>query len=159
MSGRYLPKPLAHIDAARYLNRARMYRTQAGLLADTVGHEPNWPKHFLITHAIELAIEAYRVFERGLSASRAKKTNAAPPKDHDLLALYADAVRCGLNSNPFVLKDLPSLSDLHLDYYARYPRVEARPAPAYISDYKIMVDHLFADISEALGDVARLITT
>jgi hypothetical protein len=152
-SRRYLPKPLAPIDAARYLTRARMYRAQAGQLADTVGHEPNWPKHFLITHAIELTITAYLVFERGLPASRAG-ISGKPPNDHDLLALYAEAVRRGLKSDPLVLKDLPFLSDLHLDYYARYPRVEARPVPAHISDYEVMLDHLFADISDALGAVA-----
>jgi hypothetical protein len=130
-----------------------MYRTQAGQLADTVGHEPNWPKHFLITHAIELAITAYLVFERGLQTSRAG-VGGKPPKDHDLLALYSEAVRCGLKSDPLVLKDLPFLSDLHLDYYARYPRVEARPVPAHISDYDVMLDQLFADISNALGTAA-----
>jgi hypothetical protein len=154
-SHRYLPKPLAPIDAARYFNRAQMYRAQAAYLADTVGHEPNWPKHFLLTHAIELAITAYLVLDRGSSTSRARSSGKTP-KDHDLLALYTDAVRRGLKNNPLVFNELPFLSDIHLDYYARYPRAEAKPVPAFISDYGNMLDHLFTDISDALGAVASI---
>ena len=57
-----------------------------------------------------------------------------------------------------MLKQLPFLSDMHLDYYARYPRAEAKPAPAFISDYGDMLDHLFADISDALGAVASIVS-
>ena len=51
--------------AQRFLIRARQYRAQAILLADMERFEPNWPKYFLLTHAIELAINAFLVFEPG----------------------------------------------------------------------------------------------
>ena len=35
-----------------------------------VGPEPNWPKHLLMTHAIELAISAYFIFEKNLARPR-----------------------------------------------------------------------------------------
>jgi hypothetical protein len=154
-SRRYLPKPLASLDAARHLNRARLYRAQARKLPDTVASEPNWPKHFLITHAIELAITAYLVFRRGITGPRSPGKRR-PPKDHDLMELYEAAVRGGLKSNPLVLKELPSLSELHKLHYARYPQVESKPVPARISKYNKMLDHFFGDIENALGDASRI---
>ena len=113
-SKRYLPKELASLDAERYLVRARQYRDQAIKLADMEGFEPNWPKHFLMTHAIVLAISAYLVFERGLVRPH-RRDGGKLPEDHDLFALYQEAVRRGLNSNVRVLKELPHLSELHQD--------------------------------------------
>ena len=60
---RFLPTSL---EAQRFLIRARQYHAQAVKLTDMEGSEPNWPKHFLMTHAIELAINAYLIFESGL---------------------------------------------------------------------------------------------
>ena len=37
---------------------ARQFRRVATPLEDMEGPEPNWPKWFLVTHAIELAIKA-----------------------------------------------------------------------------------------------------
>ena len=145
-----MPKPLASLDAARYLNRARLYRSQAEKLADTISSEPNWPKHFLITHAIELAITAHLVFERGIIGPGSRSKGQAP-QDHDLMALYGAAVRRGLKSNPVVLKELPFLSELHMVQYARYPQIEVKPVPANISEYDDMLDQLFGDIENALG--------
>jgi hypothetical protein len=154
-SQRFLPKPLASLDAARYLTRARLYRTQAEKLADMVAYEPNWPKQFLITHAIELAITSFLVFERGLLGPRTS-TAGKGPEDHDLLAIYEEAVRRGLKSNALVLNELPFLSKLHKSHYARYPQIEASLAPAHISDYHEMLDQLFADIGSALGGAADI---
>ena len=120
-----------------------------------VASEPNWPKHFLITHAIELAITAYLVFKRGLIGPRTR-TAGKGPEGHNLMALYEEAVRRGLKSNPLVLEDLPFLSTLHKGHYARYPQIEASPAPAHISDYYDMLEQLFADVGNALGGAADI---
>jgi hypothetical protein len=61
MTPRGLPAPL---EAQRFLIRARQYRDQANKLADKESFEPNWPKYFLVTHAIELAITAYLFLKR-----------------------------------------------------------------------------------------------
>jgi len=88
----------ASIEAARFLARARQYRAQTIKLEDQEGFEPNWPKHFLMTHAIELAINAYLVFERGLG--RPRTAGGGPkPDGHDLMGRYSEAVRRGLKSN------------------------------------------------------------
>jgi hypothetical protein len=155
-SSRYLPKPLASIDAARYLTRARLYRAQAAELEDMVTSEPNWPKHFLITHAIELAIMAYLVFERGITIRLRSGSKGHGPQDHNLMALYEAAVRRGLPSNPLVLKELPFLSELHKVHYARYPQIEVKAVPAHISEYEDVLDQLFGDIENALGGASDI---
>jgi hypothetical protein len=137
--------------AAQFLARARLYRAQATLLSDKVNIEPNWPKFFVITHAIELAINSYLIFEKSLARRRVGHGGKIP--DHDLLALYNAAVHRGLKSNPLVLKELPFLSELHKVHYARYPQIESRPVPAYISEYDDMLDQLLTDIGNALGPV------
>jgi hypothetical protein len=153
---RFLPKPLSSIDAARYLTRAHLYRAQAAELPDMVTFEPNWPKHFLITHAIELAIWAYLVFERGLTVKLRSRSKGQGPQCHDLMALYEAAVRRGLRSNPLVLRELPFLSELHKVHYARYPQVETKPVPAHISQYDDVLDQLFGDVESALGNVRHI---
>ncbi len=140
------------LDAWRFLARARQYRDQAmQLTADMVGPEPNWPKHLLLTHAIELAINAYFIFEKGLRgrSAGARRNN---PNSHDLMELYKEAINRGLKKNDLVLKELPFLSELHKVHYARYPQIETKPVPAYISEYDDMVDALFADVAAAIGD-------
>jgi hypothetical protein len=92
------------------VTRARQYRAQALKLADIKAFEPNWPKYYLVTHAIELAITAYLVFEKGLGRPR---SGGKKPDNHDLMALYEEAIDRGLKSNPLVLKELPHLSELH----------------------------------------------
>ena len=153
ISHRALP---ATLEAERFLIRARQYRNQAIKLVDMEGHEPNWPKHFLMTHAIELAIQAYLVFEKGLGKPRTK--GHEKPGDHDLIELYEEAVRRGLKPNELVLKELPWLSELHKIHYARYPKIEAKPVPAYISGYDDLVDQLLADVGDAFGP-PRMSTT
>jgi HEPN domain-containing protein len=130
----------SQIVASEYLNRALRYRDQAIELVDTVNTQPNWPKHFLMTHAIELAIKAYIVFAAAIEL-----------RSHDLSALYGRAPRHGLRPNTVVLNGLPHLNPVHMVHYTRYPNPEVQPVPAYISSYDDMVDQLFTDVREALG--------
>jgi HEPN domain-containing protein len=127
------------IIAEEYLKRALPYRDQAIKLPDTVNSQPNWPKHFLMTHAMELAIKAYIVFATGQEL-----------RSHDLLALYGRAVQNGLERNEVVSTGLSQLNDLHMVHYARFPNPVVRPVPVYISGYDDMVDQLLADVRKAL---------
>jgi hypothetical protein len=131
----------------RFLSRARLFRSVAIPLADMHVPEPNWPKYFLVTHSIELAIRAFLAFEKGLKRPRPP---VKEPDDHDLMALYELAVVRGLKRNDLVMKDLPHLSELHKSHYARYPAYEAKPV-ALISQFDDMVDQLFSDVSAAIG--------
>jgi hypothetical protein len=109
------------------------------------GPEPNWPKWFLVTHAIELTIKAYIVSREDSSAP----PPAAPkPGNHDLVALYDYAVLYGLRRDPLVTDQLPHLSELHQVHYARYPQAKIKPV-ALIAHFDDMVDQLIQDVSQA----------
>jgi hypothetical protein len=57
------------IEALRYLDRARQFRRAAMMHSDVENGQPFWPKWFLITHALELAINAY-IVSRGCPTFR-----------------------------------------------------------------------------------------
>jgi hypothetical protein len=100
--------------------RARQFRRGAHNFADIESGEPNWPKYALLGHAAELALKAVpRYFEQ---SSTYQKPGAAPPANHDLVGQYEWAKLHGLASNELIEADLPVLSELHRDHYARYPK-------------------------------------
>jgi hypothetical protein len=131
-----LTTPLPALD---WHARARMYRDQAIGMPDIVNGQPNWPRYFLLAHAAELAIRAVLVFSKG-GAARA----AGPePGKRELSALYEYACKCGLKSNPQVLKELSYLSEIHKSYVARYPK---SPGQVWLaSEFDDAVDSLLAD--------------
>lgn len=107
------------LEAQRFLARARQFRRVARSLPEMDDYEPNWPKWFLFTHAIELAIKAY-VISRG--DSNTPTPGVPKPANHDLVSLYDYAVLYGLPRDPLATKELPHLSELHQVHYARYPQ-------------------------------------
>ena len=68
----------ATLEAGRFLTRARQYHPQAMEPVDMDGIEPNWPKHLLVTHAIELALNAYFVFDKEVSGRRSGRGGKKP---------------------------------------------------------------------------------
>ena len=147
---RIMPTPVRAlppvIDALRYLARARQFRRAAIMHVDIENGEPFWPKWFLVTHALELAIKAYIVSREdlGLPAPTTK------PANHDLVGLYEKAILWGLNRNPVVMSGLPHLSELHQSHYARYPQDRVIPA-ALIAQFDDLTDQLLADVTKAVG--------
>jgi len=140
---RALPRRL---EAQRFLARARQFKSVALPLHDMDGPEPNWPKWFMVMHAIELALKAFNI-------SREDSAVPAPavpePSNHDLVGLYDYAVMYGLPRDSLVTKELPHLSDLHQSAYARYPKDEAKSV-ALIAQFDDMVDRLIADITRVV---------
>jgi hypothetical protein len=134
--------PAIPFPGQRMLARARQYRRVAMPSVDMEGPDPNWPKWFLVTHAMELAIKAYIVWREDANVP----PPAAPkPANHDLVAQYDYAVSYGLTRDPQITSDLPHLSDLHRTHYARYPDAAVKPV-ALIAQYDDMVDKLFDDV-------------
>jgi hypothetical protein len=133
------------LEAQRFLARARQFRRVAMLLPDMEGPEPNWPKWFLVTHAIELAVKAYIISREDAGVA---KPTAPEPANHHLVELYDYAVLYGLARDPIVTKELPHLSDLHRVHYARYPQAEVKPV-ALIAQFDDMLDQLIEGISRA----------
>lgn len=142
--------PPSPFPGKRYLSRARQFRSAAiNLVGDMQGAEPNWPKYFLLGHAIELTIKAYLVFlDEELKQQR--PAGLPEPGNHDLKGLYDYAVARGLKRNTLVTEDLPHLSELHQIHYARYPVYEAK-AVALISQFDDVADQLIDDVGAAIG--------
>jgi HEPN domain-containing protein len=122
------------------LSRAAQFRRVAISLPDMEGPEPNWPKYFLLGHAIELALKAYLEFSGGQGSIG----------NHDLHGLYAEAVRRGFPVDAQTTADLPHLSELHRINYARYPQVPVRPV-ALISQFDDIADGLISKASKLIG--------
>jgi len=62
---------------------------------------------------------------------------------HDLSALYEHACKLGLKSNAEILKTLPTLSEVHDNYVARYPKM---PGQVWLaSEFDDAIDHLMSD--------------
>jgi hypothetical protein len=135
------------LQAQRFFARARQFRLVAADLADMDGTEPNWPKWFLVTHAIELAIRAFIVSRKDLDIP---PPPTPEPTNHDFVSLYDYAVLCGLTRNQLVPERLPQLSELHQVHYARYPKTYVKRVvlTGYFDD---PTDQLFADISRAIA--------
>lgn len=134
------------LEAQRFIARARQFRGVALPLEDMAGPEPNWPKWFLVMHAIELALKAFVISREDTGA---QAPPGPEPANHDLVGYYDYAVMYGLARDPIVTNELPHLSDLHRCAYARYPQDKARPV-ALIAQFDEMVDQLIADISQAM---------
>jgi hypothetical protein len=128
-----------------FFRRARQYRDAATKLTDIENGEPNWPKWFLTTHAVELVIRAFIVARNDLDVP---PPNLPAPKDHDLVGLYDYAVQYGLARDQTVSNDLPDLSELHKQHYARYPKVLRQVS--LISGYDHVVDQLIEDVHKAI---------
>jgi hypothetical protein len=108
--------------------------------------EPNWPKWFLVTHALELATKAYIVF----SEDPGPLPPGPQPANHDLVGLYDYAVLCGLQRNSSIISGLSHLSELHQIHYARYPQAKVIPV-ALIAEFDDLTDQLFTDITKAIS--------
>jgi hypothetical protein len=69
-------------EAPDYLARARTFRQAALQLTDMLGHQPNWPKYFLLGHAIELALKAVPKYcQRSRSY---QKPSGDEPANHEI---------------------------------------------------------------------------
>lgn len=117
-----------------------MYRDQARGMPDIVNGQPNWPRYFLLSHAVELAIRSVLIFAKTGPLGRSV---GQEPSKHDLSALYEYACKQGLTSNPEVLATLPYLSEIHDNYVARYPKSPGQVWHA--STFDDAVDHLMTD--------------
>jgi len=102
-------------EPIQYLHRARMFMDATLGMVDYANGEVNWPKYALLLQSIELALKAYCLnrFAAGQAMERAP--------NHNLMAWYEIAGRCGLPLDSVLANNLAILSPFHLDHTARYP--------------------------------------
>jgi hypothetical protein len=107
-----------------YLARAELFRRSTYELVDMTNAQLNWPKYFLLGHAVELALKAVA---KSFEERTGKKPVDPMPGNHDLLGYYWAAVHAGMRQLPFHIEGvLQDLAELHEDHHARYPK-ERRP--------------------------------
>ena len=124
-----------------------MFREAAHPLPDMNGPQPNWPKYFLLGHAIELALKAVEKYCQQ-SPDYQKPNGKRPSREHDLVGWYEWAKLHGLSSDDEVEKLMPHLSELHLEHFARYPK-PLKPV-MLISDFDVLVDAILSEVSQFL---------
>jgi HEPN domain-containing protein len=135
------------VRGIRFLVRAQQFLWVGKSLPDMHGAEPNWPKLFLLMHAVELALKAFIVSRKG-----------SAPQSHKLVSLYNLAAKCGWERDPRLEKELPHMSKLHNEYHARYPSDSIRPIELLAEfDEPIddMVQQLIDDIEKAVDPRPR----
>jgi hypothetical protein len=131
-------------EAPDYLARARTFRQAALQLTDMLGHQPNWPKYFLLGHAIELALKAVPKYcQRSRSY---QKPSGDEPANHDLVGQYTWAKLHGLPANDIAEEMMPHLSELHLEHFARYP--QPLKSVIMISEFDDLVDAILSDVAK-----------
>lgn len=86
-----------------------------------------WPRHFLLTHMIELALKAF------LGAHGIEDEVLTMCFGHDLGALLDEAQERGLGLDSAVLIDLQDLHETHAGLWGRYPYYEDRVV--YVIDH------------------------
>jgi hypothetical protein len=74
----------------------------------------NWPKYFLVGHAIELALWGFIRLQEDRGIPR---PDIPEPGNHDLMGLYEYAVAYGLPRDQLVTERLPHLSELHKSHH------------------------------------------
>jgi hypothetical protein len=142
------PPQRSTFPAYDLIARARLFRRVAISLPDVEAPEPNWPKYFLLGHAIELALKAVPEHFRQ-SPTYAVPPGATVPANHDLLGQYEFAKLHGLQADPIINRDLPSLSELHKTHFARYPQT-LRPV-LLPSAYDDLTDKVIEQVEKVLG--------
>jgi hypothetical protein len=130
-----------------YLARAEMFRQATYRLVDMTGAQVNWPKYFLLGHAIELALKSVTMF---FEERTGRKPVDPMPSNHDLLGYYRAAVLAGMRQLPFHIEGvLQELAELHEEHYARYPKPQR---PVILATY---FDDPTDQILLAAGEVVR----
>jgi hypothetical protein len=103
-----------------YLGRAdEFFQAYADL---PVRDPPNWPRYFMLCHAIELTLKSY-LFAKGKTVS--ELSNRA--FGHNLRNLLTEAVSAGLPLGKLSYDEIQLLDEAHGKYWARYPRETAGP--------------------------------
>ena len=116
----------AHILALNYLERAEEFmQAFRNLQADP---PPAWPRYFLLTHAVELALRTYLI-QTGVPDGKLR----GPPLRHNLKQLLIDSVNAGLPVRPAARREIELLDEAHRRFWHRYPREVTKPV--FVIDY------------------------
>jgi hypothetical protein len=135
--------------AQQYLHRARMFRHAAIRLADYSNGEQFLPKYALLTHAIELALKAFR-----LHSEATGKPPGIRPSNHDLRGYYDLAIQYGLQDDETIRANIGELNKFHIDHCTRYPETpfpQDQPVPDLSVIADATADHLIVTFTQSIN--------
>jgi HEPN domain-containing protein len=104
---------------------------------------PDWPRYFLLSQSIELALKAF-LAARGKSSVELRKEFG-----HDLKKLLKEAINCGLVIGPDVRKDIALLEKAHNHHWARYPKEDSSRIVA-IEEFEETAFELLAQVRKTI---------
>jgi hypothetical protein len=101
---------------ANLVYRATDFRVAYHLVKTHANNElPDWPRYFLLSHSIELALKAFLAIHGKTSKDLRKEFG------HNLNKLLKEATKCGLVIGADARKDIARLEKIHNNHWARYP--------------------------------------
>jgi hypothetical protein len=101
---------------------------------------PDWPRYLLATHAIELALKGYLLFQ-GVSEKQLMERSLR----HDLAGLLLEATARGLVLSPSTSRNIELLSEPRKAYRPRYPK--------HVTDTLITIEQCEPCLEELFGAV------
>lgn len=75
----------------------------------------NWPRYFVLCHAVELALNAF-LLAHGMTEQQLKG------QGHNISALMSEAILRGLKVDSTVRSEIELLTEPHQKFWPRYPR-------------------------------------
>lgn len=103
-----------------FFGRAVQFKRAFGELPEPDYPPHDWPRYFMLCHAIELALKAYLAL-KGATYAQLKDFR------HDLTAARIEATNKGLSLTPSTQVAIDTLSEAHTKFWHRYPTVEGGP--------------------------------
>jgi hypothetical protein len=112
--------PADALAAYDFFGRAVQFQRAFGELKDPNYPPHDWPRYFMLCHAIELALKAYLAHE-GASYKDLKDFG------HNLSQLLTDATQKGLSLTAPTRTAINTLNEAHTKFWHRYPTPEGGP--------------------------------
>ncbi len=133
--------PLLQLE---FFDRAKEFRDAYKALPSV--RPPDWPRYFMLCHAIELALNAFLV-QHGYTQNQLRGKSFG----HDLEALIDEVVKLGLKfSSASTRSNLGLLAEAHAKYWPRYPKNISGPV-FVIDNFESDADDLLNAVKTALG--------
>jgi HEPN domain-containing protein len=104
-----------------FFGRAVQFQRAFGELKEPDYPPHDWPRYFMLCHAIELALKAYLAL-KGATYKQLKYDFG-----HNLTELLTEATKKGLSPTAPTHEAINALNEAHTEYWHRYPDIEGGP--------------------------------
>jgi hypothetical protein len=104
---------------------------------------PDWPRYFLLSHSIELALKAFLAIHGKTSMELRKEFG------HDLNKLLKEAEKRGLVIKARFRVDIALLEKTHNNHWARYPNEDSKPV-VVIEEFEKTAFELLEQVRNAI---------